>query len=250
MRAYCTLVRREVSSLFVSWTGYVVIAAVVFLLGLSFTYMFRILNTNATSAPLTQVFYDTFFFWIILLLVTPVITMRSFALEKSSGTFETLMTTPVGDAQVVLAKFTGALIFYVLLWLPLLACLMVVRHYSHDPTAFDAGTLASTYLGITLLGAVYLAVGVFASALTRSQIIAAIVTLVIGIALFIVGLLLSALAGEPGLQAQMIAHFSLVEHMRDFAAGVIDTRPLVFYGSLTLFFLFLTWRVVESRRWK
>src|SRR6185436_11400478 len=143
--------------------------AVMFLVGFSFLLLLKSLKGDATALPLTQLFYEYLSFWFILIIIAPIITMRSFALEKSSGTFETLMTTPVGDAQVVLAKFTGALIFYVLLWLPLLACLMVVRHYSHDPTAFDGGTLASTYLGITLLGAVYLAVGVFASALTRSQ---------------------------------------------------------------------------------
>ena len=80
--------------------------------------------------PVTELFYATPFFWLILLLAAPVITMRLFAQEKFSGTFETLMTTPVSDLQVVLAKFTAALLFYLVMWLPLLACMFVVRHYT------------------------------------------------------------------------------------------------------------------------
>ena len=76
--------------------------------------------------------------------------MRSFALEKYSGTFETLMTVPVSDAQVVLAKFTGAMAFYIITWLPLLGCLLILRYVSHDAGLLDAGTIASTYLGIIL----------------------------------------------------------------------------------------------------
>jgi len=250
MGAYYTLVRREVSSLFVSWTGYVIIATVLFLLGISFTSMLRALNTDATAMPLTQMFYETVYFWLILLLVTPVITMRSFALEKSSGTYENLMTTPVGDSQVVLAKFTGALVFYFILWLPLLGCLLVVRFYSNDPTALDPGTIVSTYLGIMLFGSLYISIGVFASAITRSQIIAAMVSYAFGIALFTASFLSATISVQSGWRAQMLGHLSLMEHMRDFAAGVVDSRPVIFYGSVTVLFLFLTWRVVESRRWK
>ena len=104
-------------------------------------------------------FYITPFFWFILLLSTPVITMRLFALEKFSGTFETLMTAPVSDLQVVLAKFTAACIFYTLMWLPLIGCLFVIRHYTSDPMSFDASTLASTFAGILLLGCLFLSAG-------------------------------------------------------------------------------------------
>src|SRR5437773_1717194 len=176
MRAYWTLARRELGSYFFSWTGYVVIAAVLFLLGSSFNNLLGALNAEATDRPVTEVFYGTMYFWIILLVAAPVITMRSFAQEKSSGTFETLMTTPVSDLQVVLAKFSGALIFYALMWLPLVACLLVIRHFSHEPSVLEGPTLLSTFAGILLLGAMYMALGCLASALTRSQIIAAIIS--------------------------------------------------------------------------
>jgi ABC-2 type transport system permease protein len=208
------------------------------------------LNGQATPVPVTQLFYETLYFWLILLVVAPLITMRSFALEKSTGTYETLMTTPVGNIQVVVAKFSGALLFYMILWLPLLACVLIVRYYSHDATAFDLGTTASTYLGILLLGCLYISLGIFASALTRSQIIAAMVSFAVGIALFMLSFLTSTVGTQATWQAKVISHLGLMEHMRDFASGVVDSRPVAMTLSLTAFFLFLSWRSVESRRWK
>src|SRR5690606_8597382 len=116
----------------------------------------------------------TLYFWVILLLTTPVITMRTFALEKFSGTFETLMTTPVKDSVVVLAKFTGSMLFYLCAWLPLILYMLLVQRYTKGPAALlDWATVGSTFLGIVLIGAVYVAMGCFASALTRSQLMAA-----------------------------------------------------------------------------
>lgn len=250
MRIWTTLVRRELAGYFVSWTGYVVIATVVFLFGLSFAILLQGLNAGETDKPLTEMFYDTLFLWLILLLAAPLITMRTFAHEKFSGTFETLMTTPVSDLQVVLAKFSGAWIFYLLMWSPLLACIFIVRHFTNDPTAIDPGTLGSTFLGIGLLGALYMAMGCFASALTRSQIIAAMIALALGLSLYLASFLSYAMAGQTGWWVKVFTHVSLVEHMRDFARGVVDIRPLVFYLSLTALFLFLTLKSVESRRWK
>jgi len=250
MRAYWTLVRRELGSFFVSWTGYIIIAAVVFLLGFSFASLLNGLNAQATPVPVTQLFYETLYFWLVLLVVTPLITMRSFAMEKSTGTYETLMTTPVGDAQVVLAKFTGALAFYLVLWLPLLGCVLIVRYYSNDHTAFDPGTVGSTYLGIFLLGCVYMSVGILASALTRSQIIAAMFSFAVGIGLFMLSFLTTAVGSQSGWAAKTVSYLSLMEHMRDFAHGVVDSRPVALTLTLTVFFLFLSWKSVESRRWK
>ena len=250
MRAYLTLARRELGSYFLSWTGYVVIAAMLFLIGCSFHNLLVALNAEATDRPVTEVFYGTMYFWIILLVAAPVITMRSFAQEKSSGTFETLMTTPVSDLQVVLAKFSGALIFYLLAWLPLVACLFIVRHFSHEPSVMEAPTVLSTFLGILLLGAMYMALGCFASALTRSQIIAAIISFAGGIAMFLLSFIAITFSVKTGWQAHLFTYVGLIDQMQDFARGVIDTRPLTFYLSMTFFLLYLTLRVVESRRWK
>ena len=250
MRAYWTLLRRELGALFFSWIGYVVIAVVLFLLGLSSWDLLERLNGEAIDQPLTSIFYSTIYFWGILLLAAPVITMRSFALEKSSGTYETLMTSPVTDLQVVLAKFSGAMAFYALMCLPLLSWVFVARPFSNGATMLDGGTIVSTFLGILLWGSLYVSLGCLASALTRSQIIAVILSVASGAALFLIGYFATALSSQPGWKGQVLAHLGLPEPMQDFARGVIDTRPLVFYLSFSTLFLFLTLKVVEGRRWK
>jgi ABC-2 type transport system permease protein len=250
MQAYFTLVRRELGSHFYSWTGYVVIGIVLFLIGFSFADLLRALNAEATDRPVTELFYITPYFWLILVTAAPVITMRSFAQEKYSGTFETLMTTPVSDLQVVMGKFTGAMLFYVLMWLPLVACLYVVQYYSNGASLVQPSTLSGALLGIFLLGALYMSIGCWASSLTRNQIIAAMITFGIGISLFLISFFAGSFSAASGLVAQLMAQLALVEHMKDFSRGIVDTRPVVFYISFTILFLFLNLKVVESRRWK
>jgi len=250
MQAYFTLIRRELGSYFLSMTGYVILAASMFLLGLSFVVMLLNLQQEPTPMPITEIFYLTPFFWIILLLATPVITMRLFALEKFSGTFETLMTAPVSDLQVVLAKFTAAMVFYLILWLPLFACLAVVWNFTSDRSGFDAGVLGSTFLGIALLGCMFISLGCCASAVTRSQVTAAMISLMFGASLFLIGVLAGQASTHTGWQAEVLSVCSLFDQMHDFSRGIVDTRPMVFYLTLSLFFLFLTLRIVESRRWK
>jgi ABC-2 type transport system permease protein len=250
MGTWWTLTRRELGGFFLSLRGYIVIAAAVFMMGYSFVVLLVNLQRESTPMPVTEVFYNTQFFWLILLLTTPVITMRLFAHEKFSGTFETLMTTPVSDVEVVLAKFFAALVFYAVMWLPLLPCLYIVRHYTYDSGAVDPATIGSTYLGILLLGGLFISLGCCASALTRSQGIAAIISLVFGASVFMLAWIADQLPARASWQGEVLACFSFFEQMHDFVRGVVDTRPIVLLGSLTLFFLFLTLRVVESRRWK
>jgi ABC-2 type transport system permease protein len=250
MRIFWTLTRRELAAFFVSVTGYVVIAAVTLLIGLSFVVLMTNLGTDPSSMPVTEMFYRTYFFWLIVLLAAPVITMRLFALEKFTGTFETLMTAPVSDFQVVAAKFTAAIVFYIIMWLPMLACLFIVRHFTNQSSALDGGTLGGMYFGIFLIGCLFLSLGCFASAITRSQMTAAIISFVLGVSLFALGFLAEAIPVTAQWQSQALSYFALFEQMHDFARGVVDTRAVVFYASLTLFFLFLTLRAVESRRWK
>jgi ABC-2 type transport system permease protein len=250
MRTWWTLTRRELAGFFLSLSGYIILAAAVFMMGYSFVVLLVNLQREPTPMPVTEVFYNTQFFWLILLLTTPVITMRLFALEKFSGTFETLMTTPVSDLQVVLAKFTAAMLFYVVMWLPLLPCLLIVRHYTSDSAAFDPGTIGSTYLGILLLGGLFISLGCCASALTRSQGVAAMISLAFGASVFMLAWITDQIPAHANWQGQVLVCFTFFDQMHDFARGVVDTRPVVLLGSLSLFFLFLTLRVVESRRWK
>jgi ABC-2 type transport system permease protein len=250
VKIFWTLLRRELAAFFFSLTGYIVIAAVTLLIGASFVLLIQSLGSETFPMPVTELFFNSFLFWIILILVAPVITMRLFALEKAAGTYETLMTTPVGDLQVVAAKFTAALIFYAVMWLPTVACLFVVRHFTNQPGALDAGTLGGTCLGIFLSGCLFLSLGCFASSLTRSQVVAAVVSFVPGVSLFILAYLARAVPASTQWPTQVLSYFGLFDQMDDFTRGVVDTRVVVFYASLTLLFLFLTLRAVESRRWK
>ncbi len=250
MKIFWTLLRRELSAFFLSLTGYVIIAAVTLLVGLSFVVLIAGLGNDPFTAQVTEMFYATFYFWLILLLVTPVITMRLFALEKASGTFETLMTTPVGDLQVVAAKFAAAITFYMMTWLPMLACLFIVRHFTNQPGALDAGTVGGMYLGIFLTGCLFLSLGCFASAISQSQMAAAMISFVLGVSLFSLGFLAKSIPVTAHWQAQALSYFNLFDQMNDLARGVLDTRTVIFYVSASFFFLFLTLRVVESRRWK
>jgi len=250
MRAFFTLVRRELSGYFSSFTGYLVIAAVLLLLGLSFAEMISKLSAYPTYSPMSELFFATYYFWLILLLTAPVMTMRAFSQEKFSGTYETLMTTPVSDLQVVLSKFTGSLLFYLFTWIPFLAYVLTAQFYSNRGAAVSPEVLASTFLGLLLIGALYMSLGCFASALTQSQIIAAITSYVLGLALFVLSLRAVFSDASDGMTAQVFDYVSMPEHMQDFARGIIDTRPVIFYLSLIVLFLFLTLKVVESRRWK
>ena len=251
MQAFFTLTRRELGSHFMSLTGYVIIATVLVLLGFSFMDILTKLNGTPTESPVTEVFYVTLYFWIVLLLTTPVITMRTFALEKFSGTFETLMTTPVGDLQVVLAKFFGSLVFYLLAWLPLFFYMLILQQYvRNDSAALEPATLGTTFLGITLIGSLFISMGCFASALTRSQLMAAAISYGLGLTLFLLSMRSLVPIHTTGWETEMFKHLSMTEHMQDFARGVVEISSLTYYVSFTIFFLFLTWKVIESRRWK
>ena len=250
MKIFWVLTRRELASFFCSINGYVIIAAVTLLIGLSFVVLMTNLGSDPSPMPVTEMFYRTYFFWLIVLLATPALTMRLFALEKYSGTFETLMTTPVSDLQVVAAKFASALVFYTVMWLPMLACLFIVRHFTNQPGSLDAGTVGGMYLGVFLVGCLFLSLGCFASAVSQSQMAAAMISFVLGVSLFSLGFLAKSIPVTAQWQAQALSYFNLFDQMNDLARGVLDTRTVLFYVSASLFFLFLTLRVVESRRWK
>ncbi|HEX9047295.1 MAG TPA: ABC transporter permease [Verrucomicrobiae bacterium] len=243
------MLRKELGANFLSLTGYIIIAAVALLIGQSFVVLIRGLASDASPMPVTESFYVTYYLWLIVLLGCPVITMRSFAMEKATGTFETLMTTQVRDGQVVGAKFCAALFFYMVAWLPLLACLFIVSHFTKQG-GLDAGTVGGMFLGILLLGSLFLSLGIFASSLTRSQMTAAMISFALGMSLFSLAYLAMQQPSASDWQSQVLSHFNMFEQMHDFARGAVDTRAVVFYVSVTLLFLFLTLRVVETRRWK
>ena len=250
MRAYLTLTRRELASFFLSITGYVIIAGMALAVGGVFCLLLKAQGTQTVAIPITQVFFNNLVLWIVIALTPCIITMRLFALEKATGTFETLTTTPVSDLQIVAAKFTAAVVFFVVMWLPSLGYLFIIQNYANQPGAMDTGTVCSMYLGVFLVGCFILSVGCFASAMTKSQVLAAMVTLVAGIALLMLHFLAVLMPQNGHWQTEALSFFNITQQMLDFTRGILDTRVIVFYASVTFFFLFLTLRVIESRRWK
>ena len=154
------------------------------------------------------------------------------------------MTAPVSETQVVLGKYLAALVFYLFLWAPTLVYVAVVRAF----TPVDWGPIAASYLGIVGIGALFLAVGIFASATSKNQIVAAIVTFFCLLVLFSIGLVENLVNGETA--KAILGHLNLWTHMDDFAKGIVDSRRLVYYASATGFFLFLTTRALAARKWR
>jgi ABC-2 type transport system permease protein len=160
------------------------------------------------------------------------------------------MTAPVRDWQVVLSKFFGALIFYVILWLPTLFYFAIFEKITHQPAGNSVGAYWGSYLMLLLLGMFYLSVGCLASVLTKNQIIAAIISFCVITLLFFLGLVQFILTEVSAEMRQSLGYFSSIEHMGTFSRGVIDTRPIVLYVSMTIVMLSLTYQAFQSRKWR
>ncbi len=233
MRKLFAIVGREWRAYFFSPLAYVILTAYMFLNGLIFSRIVAFLSTpGAPRERFLPLMFTNTYFWIFTLFIVPILTMRLLAEERRSGTLEVLLTSPVSEATVVVGKFLGALGFFLVLWVPSLIFILYLR----SQTAVDLGAVASGYLGITLIGAYFLAIGTFASTVTKNQILAAILAFAMLIPIFSVGLFESG--ADPGRQS-LIGYLNVWDHMDEFARGVVDTRRLVYYLSAMVFFLFL-----------
>lgn len=243
MKKLFAIVGREWRAYFLSPLAYVILAAFLVVNGYIFYFIVNYLNTPGVpkGQALPYLFTNTFF-WFFTLFVVPIISMRLFAEERKAGTLEVLLTSPVSEATVVFGKFLGALGFYLSLWLPTLVYVGILR----SQASIDLGPVAASYLAIALLGGYFLSVGVFASTLTKNQIIAAIITFAILIVIFSAGLLQSVV-NDPA-RREMLGYFNLWEHMEEFTKGVVDSRRIVYYGSATAFFLFLTTVSISAKK--
>jgi ABC-2 type transport system permease protein len=180
---------------------------------------------------------------VILLLLMPLITMRLFAEERRSGTIELMLTYPVRDGAVLLAKYLAALALYALMLALTLTYPAIVAYF----TRLEWGPLLSGYLGLLLMGATFLAVGIFASSLTENQIVASITTFGVLLFLWVIGWSAEYVGGGWG---RVLSHLSLLDHFDTFARGVLDTKDVIYYVDVTVLALFLTLRSLEARRWK
>lgn len=250
MRAFGVQLRRELGALFVSPIAWAAFTFFLVVMGASFWMLLDQLSAGAEAteggAIISQLL-GSIFFWVALWLTVPALTMRLFAEEQRSGTFETLMTAPIRDGEVVLAKYLAALIFYTLLWAATLVYAAALAALAPAGAPMDAGALAVGYLGVLLIGAMALAAGVWVSALTRSQVVAALACFALIFVFFLVGFLPYLPIGATFTRS---AHYiSGVTHLLDFSRGVLDTRAIAFYLINTAWLLWAAVRTVEARRW-
>ena len=239
MKSTLTIAKREVTALFYSPVAYLVLAVFALVTGMLFWGVFR----PGQLASMRSIFTATV--W-LMAFVVPAISMRSFAEETRSGSIELLMTSPVSDGRLVMGKWLGSLAFLVVLLLPLVLQAAVLGAHA----APDWGPIVAGLVGLLLVGGLYLAIGVFVSALTNSQLIALLVTILIT-GLLTIGLY--ALANAAWLPATLrpaVFYLNVDQQYRDFAKGLIDTSNFVFFLSGAALFLFLAVRAVESRRWR
>jgi ABC-2 type transport system permease protein len=198
-------------------------------------------DLNVTDAVLRPLFANLS---VILLLVMPLVTMRLFAEERRSGTIELLLTYPVRDGAVLIGKYLAALTLYATMIAGTLAYPAIIVWIAR--AGVEWGPLLTGYIGLLLMGAMFLAVGLFASSLTENQIVAAVVTFGILLIFWIIGWTAEFATGALGV---VLTHLSILEHNDTFAKGVLDTKDIIYYLNFTALALFLTLRSLESRRW-
>ncbi len=236
MRNTTTIALKEFKSYLASPMAYIVICIFLVLTGV----FFGISPTTYLETSIRGLWE----FWgiLFLLLLTAVLTMRLLAEERKMGTLELLLTAPVRDSEVIMGKFLGSLCILVVM-LVLTFYYPILLMCFGDP---DMGPIATGYLGLFLLGCASLAVGLFASSLTSNQIVAAVVAGGILFALWFTGMVANLLPEAIG---EAIGYFSLSYYFPDLMRGVIDTRGIIYYLSITALFLFLAIRSLENSRW-
>ncbi len=240
------LIRKEIGSFFSSLIGYVVIIVFLSINGL-FIWVFPGELNVPDSGYATL---DTLFIiapWVFLFLV-PAVTMRMFAEEKKSGTLELLFVRPVSDLQIVIAKFTAAVVLVFISLVPTLVYFWSVYTLGSPPGNLDTGAIWGSYIGLFFLASSYAAIGVFASSLTENQIIAFIVAVLLAFFFFTGFELLSTLSANLFLE-NLLLYLGINDHYNSISRGVLDTRDVVYFISLISVFLVSTRTVLQSRKW-
>ena len=249
------IANKELKSYFVSPIAYVVVGLFAVLFGVFFVSSLSFLLRISLQAGMMQgappININEYMIrpllgntGVIMLFVLPMITMRSYAEEKRSGTIELLISSPLTDWQIILGKFLGAVCLFVLM-LAVTGIHMAILFWYGEP---ELAPILSGYLGLFLMGASFISIGLLISSATKNQVVAGMVTFA--------GLLLFwgiSWLGDPAggtTTSQVLAYLSVLDHFDDFSKGVIDTSHLTYYASFIIFGLFLTAKSVESERWR
>ncbi|MCK4893702.1 MAG: ABC transporter permease subunit [Calditrichia bacterium] len=259
MKKTYAVFQKEIKHFFYSPIAYIVIAAFTLIAGIFF-YLY--LSSFVEAAFMDMVRSQQFrtppqkfninlqlirpYFWnlaLISIFVLPLVTMRLYSEEKRSGTIELLYTTPLSVSNIVLGKFFAGIVFYSVMLVPSFIYMVILFIYG-DP---ELGPVLSGYLGLFLLGSAFISAGLFISSLTENQIIAAIGGFGLSLLLWVIGW--AANYSGPGL-AVVLNYLSIINHFEDFAQGVIDTRHLFYYLLFCTFGVYLTFKSVESIKWR
>lgn len=254
MNNVLAIAHKELKAYFASSIAYIVIGFFVLLFGFFFYTLLLVFNQqsmrmmgfdggpaqNVNEQMIRPVFLNAS---VVLLFVLPMITMRTYAEEKRSGTIELLLTAPLTDMEIILGKFFGAMALYA----AMLAVTLI-----HMAVLYAFGTpewipIATGYLGLLLMGGCFISVGLLISSLTKNQIVAGMITFGVFLLLWVINWV-GSFSG-PTTQ-QVLDYLSITNHLDDFTRGIIDTKHLVYYLSFIAFGLFLTARSVDTERWK
>lgn len=256
MASLYAVYRRELRSFFSTPIAYLVTVIFLVVSGVLFSliltdysrYSFEVMRSdrlqleglNIAEGILRPTFRTLSF---LMLLMMPLITMKSFSDEKRSGTIELLFTYPLRDSEIVLGKFFATLTLFAAMLGCTFTYILMLLYFKPVPV----GDIVSGYLGLLLIGSSFIALGTFISSLTENQIIAATWSFGMIMVFWVIGWL----PGDSTMPIADIARYlSIFEHFNDFSNGVIDSRDVIYYLSFTAIFIFLTLRVLESKRWR
>jgi ABC-2 type transport system permease protein len=253
VRNVLAIADKELRSYFASPIGYIIIGLFALLFGWFFYVYLTFfvqrstgmagMGGGATNINQDMIRYVLMNSAVIILFVMPMITMRTYAEEKRSGTIELLLTSPLTDVQIILGKFFGAMGLYAAMLLVTLLYMGILFIYGNP----EWRPIASGYLGLLLMGGCFISLGLLISSLTKNQIVAGVLTFAVFLMLWVI----NWIGDQSGPTTRVIVNYlSIVDHFDDFARGIIDTKHLVYYLSFITFGLFLTAKSVDSERWR
>ena len=253
VRNVIAIADKELRSYFASPIAYIIIGLFALLFGwFFFVYLNFFVQRSSGMGPMggganninqDMIRYVLMNSAVIILFVMPMITMRTYAEEKRSGTIELLLTSPLTDVQIILGKFFGAMGLYAAMLLVTMLYMAILFVFGNP----EWRPIAAGYLGLLLMGGCFISVGLLISSLTKNQIVAGVMTFAVFLMLWVI----NWIADQSGpTMRDVVNYLSIVDHYDDFARGIIDTKHVVYYLSFITFGLFLTAKSVDSERWR
>lgn len=236
MKTILLMTSRELKKYFYSITGYVIISLFLVMYGYNFWFLSTVFSDiqNSFSETFTTFYFGTFFYWVAMLLIPPMLTMQSIAEERKQGTLQLLLTAPLSCGKIVFAKYCAALLFYMVMWALTAFHFIFLLHFDF----FSLPIILSGYFGTLLFGSVFLSMGIFASSISKNLLVSAIVSIAIVLFFFSIGFLSYVILDEQ--LKSVFDYVNIVEHTYQYAQGVIDSRTIIYCTSLTFIFLYLS----------